>query len=93
MNEAIQGTGKIIDEPEEVGGWPHIAGGVPCPDADRDGMPDEFETIHGFDPDDPSDGARDADGDGYTNVEEFLNSTTPLETRGAPSPPRLLSPS
>jgi pectate lyase len=93
VNEAVQGTGKIINEPEEVGGWPELLGGTPCPDSDRDGMPDEFEVLHGFDPEDPTDGSRDSDGDGYTNVEEFLNSTTPRETRGGPSPPRLLSPS
>jgi hypothetical protein len=36
-------------------------------------MPDEFEERYGFDAGDPTDGAMDADADGYTNVEEFLN--------------------
>lgn len=40
-------------------------------------MPDEWERRCGFDPDDPADGPRDRDGDGYTNVEEYLNLTDP----------------
>ena len=31
-----------------------------------------------FNPTDASDGVLDADGDGYTNVEEFLNGTSPI---------------
>src|SRR5690606_5212355 len=42
------------------------------------GMPDEWELRYGFDPNDPSDGSGDADGDVYTNVEEYLNGTDPL---------------
>ncbi len=42
-------------------------------DTDRDGMPDAWELAQGFDPNDPSDHALDADGDGYTNLEEYLN--------------------
>jgi hypothetical protein len=37
-------------------------------------MADQWETRHGFAPESPTDGPEDADGDGYTNVEEFLNS-------------------
>ena len=32
-----------------------------------------------FNPTDLSDGSTDADGDGYTNIEEFLNGTNPLQ--------------
>ncbi len=42
-------------------------------------MPDEWEEQHGFDANDGSDGAKDADEDGYTNVEEYLNGTNPQE--------------
>lgn len=62
--------------PDEVGGYPAIAAGTPYADTDRDGMPDEWERLHGLDPERP-DGNLDADGDGYTNVEEFLNGTKP----------------
>ncbi|MBN1671353.1 MAG: hypothetical protein JXR37_09985, partial [Kiritimatiellae bacterium] len=54
-------------------------GGVcePYPDDDRDGMDDRWERRHGLNPGDPADGPLDLDGDGYTNVEEFLNETDP----------------
>ena len=38
-------------------------------------MPDAWEDLHGFDPTNPSDGALDANSNGYTNVEEYLNRT------------------
>ena len=41
-------------------------------DTDGDGMPNAWETANGFDPD-VIDGMEDRDGDGYTNLEEFLN--------------------
>jgi hypothetical protein len=78
-NEVMTGTGKIIDDPSQVGGWPELAPGTPVEDRDHDGMPDEWETHYQFDPDDPSDGSEDADGDGYTNIEEYLNSTNPKD--------------
>jgi hypothetical protein len=50
------------------------------PDADGDGMPDSFETANGFNPNDPSDAAGDADNDGVTNVDEFNAGTDPHKT-------------
>lgn len=63
--------------PAEAGGFPVIATGTPCTDSDNDGMPNEFENLYGFNANDPSDNSKDADGDGYTNVEEYLNGTKP----------------
>ena len=40
-------------------------------------MPDSFETANGFDPNDPSDGNEDADGDGLSNSAEFDAGTDP----------------
>jgi hypothetical protein len=40
-------------------------------------MPDDWEKKHGLDPRDPSDAGKDADGDGYTSIEEYLNGTDP----------------
>ena len=82
VNDVRQGIGKIIDDPSEVGGWLTIPGAAPCADSDHDGMPDVWEQKYGFDPANSLDGSKDADGDGYTNIEEFLNGTDPLHSTG-----------
>jgi len=41
-------------------------------DKDQDGMKDEWELEYGLNPNDPSDHSGDLDGDGYTNIEEYL---------------------
>jgi pectate lyase len=70
-------TGRRLDHPDDVGGWPAVAGGTAYPDADEDGMPDGWETTHGLDPANADDRNDDPDQDGYTNLEEFLNGTLP----------------
>ena len=66
------GTGHQIDSQSEMGGWPMLAT-APAPlDTDHDGMPDAWERKHGLDPH-KDDSAADSDGDGYTNIEEYLN--------------------
>lgn len=69
----------IIDLPHDVGGWPPYASLSAPADSDCDGMPDAWEKKFALRPGDPSDGAADADRDGYTNVEEWLNGTDPKE--------------
>ena len=46
-------------------------------DTDGDGMPDAWETAHGFNPNDPSDANLDSDHDGLTNLQEYLAGTDP----------------
>lgn len=67
-------SGRIIDSQSQVGGWPNLVPGLPWTDTDRDGMPDDWERQNGLDAADPRDGARDRNGDGYTNLEDWLNS-------------------
>ncbi len=57
------------------GPWPDLAAGAPAPppDADHDGMPDEWEQAKGLNPEDPEDSKGDINSDGYTNIEEYLN--------------------
>ncbi len=67
------GTGRIIDSQAEVGGWPQVAGCQAPQDSDDDGMPDWWETGRGLDVHHDADGRNDPDGDGYTNLEDYLN--------------------
>jgi hypothetical protein len=72
------GGGKgIIDSQSDVGGWPELASAPAPPDSDHDGMPDDWERSQGLDPQNYADGTRDEDKDGYTNLEEYLNSLAP----------------
>jgi hypothetical protein len=79
VDEVRNGTGRIIDDPSQVGGWLTILPAVACSDSDHDGMPDSWEQKYGFNTSDASDASKDANGDGYTNLEEFLNGTNPIE--------------
>jgi pectate lyase len=65
--------GRIIDSQKAVGGWPEYRSAKAPADADADGMPDEWERARGLNAADASDGVKDRDGDGYTNLEEYLN--------------------
>lgn len=68
-----KGEGRIINSQKEVGGWPDLKSAAAPRDTDRDGMPDDWELKHKLNPNDAADGSSDADSDGYTNVEEYLN--------------------
>jgi DNA-binding beta-propeller fold protein YncE len=59
-------------------------------DDDNDKMPDTWEIQYGLDPLDESDASGDLDGDGISNVDEYLAGTDP--TNAAPNPPVLSSP-
>jgi len=78
VDEVRNGSGSIIDDPSQVGGWLTIPSVTPCSDSDRDGMPDAWEQKYDFNPKDASNASEDVDGDGYTNVEEFLQGANPL---------------
>ena len=48
-------------------------------DTDGDGIPDEWELTHNFDPADPVDAAQDRDNDGVSNLDEYFAGTDPLD--------------
>lgn len=73
-------TKGFITDPAEVGGYPDYRGN-PYPDADHDGMPDAWETAHGLNPKNAADAASDLNGDGYTNIEDFINGLDPRAPR------------
>ena len=43
-------------------------------DTDNDGIPDSWERKNKLDPTDATDSSKDRDNDGYTNIEEYINS-------------------
>jgi pectate lyase len=67
----VNGTGPS-SIPEAPGTLPTIANGSPYTDADADGMDDTWETARGLSPSNAADRNTDRNGDGYTNLEEFL---------------------
>ena len=73
VDEVLNQTGAFIDSQDEVGGWPDLDPGVVRLDTDRDGMSDDWENLQGLNPFDASDRNNDSDGNGYTELEEYLH--------------------
>lgn len=65
--------GAFIANEQDVGGIGTLSGADAPADSDGDGMPDEWEKANGTDPD-KADANGDADGNGYTNIEDYVNS-------------------
>lgn len=73
--ESADSDGDGIDDGREL----HLGMNPMRIDTDSDGMPDDWELAHGLNPLDPSDAGLDPDGDGLTNLEEYLAGTSPGE--------------
>ncbi len=69
----------IITDICQVGGFPKYKKVKPYVDTDGDGMPDEWEIANGLNPNDPSDANKDCTGDGYTNIEKYINGISTKE--------------
>lgn len=72
----IDNSGKVIDSQSEVGGWDFYET-IHRPedwDTDSDGMPNDWEKKNGLDPENPDDRNGDKNKNGYTNLEEYINS-------------------
>lgn len=71
---SIDGWSGIIDSQDDVGGYPKLKGGTPVTDNDHDGMADDWENLHGLNPNDAEDrNGLELSADGYTNLEMYLN--------------------
>ncbi len=66
----------IITDIAQVGGYP-VYKGEAYKDSDNDGMPDKWEKQYGLNPKDASDAVKDLNGDGYTNIEKYINGIDP----------------
>ncbi|MFB6342635.1 hypothetical protein ACE1ET_12980 [Saccharicrinis sp. FJH62] len=68
--------GSFILNESEVGGIGTITGGTAPADSDNDGMPDSWEQEHGLNPNSDTDINGDINHNGYTNIEDYINSLT-----------------
>jgi hypothetical protein len=69
----------IITDIAQVGGYPEYKSAAPRQDSDKDGMPDEWEVKYKLDPKNPKDAVLDCNGDGYTNIEKYINGIDPAK--------------
>jgi pectate lyase len=69
----------VVQDPKDVGGWPKYESKEAAMDSDHDGIPDWWEKKYGLNPNDPSDANKDMNGDGYTNLEKYLNGLDPTK--------------
>ncbi|PZP44481.1 MAG: polysaccharide lyase [Pseudopedobacter saltans] len=67
----------IIYDVRQVGGYPEYKG-TPYKDSDNDGIPDDYEKKHGLNPNDSKDAAT-ITKNGYSNIENYLNSLVPID--------------
>lgn len=85
VNDVRNGTGRVIDVQggyphgtpyaQTTNAWPLLRSGVAPADADHDGMDDSWESSQGLNPNDGNDRNVVAS-NGYTNLENYLNSLT-----------------
>ena len=68
-----QDDNRPADAAADWSAWPTLNSAAAPVDTDGDGMPDEWEKSNGLDPSDPSDG-KTIGTDGYSNLENYLNS-------------------
>jgi hypothetical protein len=77
------GTAGQIINTEDDNGIPGnvgtVPGGTAPTDTDQDGMPDSWEDENDLNKNNPDDGNDDYNNDGFTNLEEYLNSLIPVE--------------
>ncbi|MBD3289088.1 hypothetical protein GF337_09810, partial [candidate division KSB1 bacterium] len=81
VQSLIDSAAGIINNPAEFGGYPQLAEGTPPVDTDHDGMPDDWETENGLNPDANDANGRDLDPD-YDNIEVYINSLIPSPITG-----------
>ena len=76
-----QEDNKPVDADANWSAWPTLNSSEAPKDTDGDGMPDAWETANGLNPNDAKDGSSVGE-DGYTNLENYLNSIVAEITEG-----------
>lgn len=66
----------IVDNLEDVGGYPDLFSNWAPTDTDNDGIPDVWETANGLNPNDASDNDSILSGKTYPAIEEYINNIT-----------------
>lgn len=72
IDQYFTNTGETFAYASRAFEYARIPANAPYKDTDLDGMPDAWEIANGFNPN-KQDHNEDADGDGYTNLDSFLN--------------------
>jgi len=83
INDVRNGTGQIINDPSDVGGWPSLSPGTPCTESLHDGIPDQWKAASGLSSSDAGLAQRLAP-NGFTYLENYLNG---VASDSQPSPP------
>jgi hypothetical protein len=68
----------IITDIKQVGGYPEYHGD-PITYTQNDGIPDWWKKKYGLDVNDPNLATKDCNGDGYTNIEKYLDGIDPTK--------------
>jgi hypothetical protein len=76
INNLINRTGKFLNASDLV--WPNLTSGTTPADSDNDGMPDAWEMKYFGDLQKAS-ATSDSNGNGYSDLEEYLNGTNPTQ--------------
>jgi len=72
VSEVRNATGKLINTQSEVGGWPELNSAAKPTDTDYDGIPDEWETAFGLNPNDAMDARATTLVTGHTNIDVYM---------------------
>ncbi|HEX8369386.1 MAG TPA: pectinesterase family protein [Pyrinomonadaceae bacterium] len=75
-------TGALINSQNDVGGYPVLNSTPAATDTDGDGIPNDWETMNGLNPNNPNDAAM-VNASGYTNLETYLNGGSLIPTAAA----------
>ncbi len=81
IDDVINNTGRMVNTEAEITGFDDTVYTSDLVDSDSDGMPDEWETANGLDPNDSSDAGVIVDDEtsqyyGYSNIEIYINELT-----------------